>query len=200
MSTIRRLWAATMRHRLMRYFQNLLCALWVLFLAHNVLVSCAPNRIAPTIEPRPWPTTADITELERVVNEADGYMIGIVENAEQDWTYDDPCGFVDGVLGRCTDGRTDAYKLTIRDSGEPVQLYVFVPHGDTLVLPVGTQAVFIWQAYYAKRLQQCRAQRAMTLAYCPADQLPAVLSHDHVVAPGDSSLVASLFANKRRPR
>lgn len=189
MSTIR---------RLVKYFQNVLCALWVLFLAHAMLGSCAPNRISPTIEPRPWPSTAPFHALTREVHEADGYVLGTVEKAEPDWTYDDPCGIIATVLGRC-DG-TAAYKLTIRNADDPVRLWVFVPAKDTLVLPVGTRAVFVWKFYWAYRYADCRAKRGVSLSYCPADQLPAVLSRDAVVAPGDSSLVASLFAEKRRSR
>lgn len=161
-----------------------------------LVAGCARLPIARAIESRPWPTTAATVELERVVNESDGYVLGTVEKAEQDWAYDDPCGLIGSILGRCEG--THAYRLTIRNDGAPFWLYVFVPRGDSLALPVGTQAAFVWQFYYAVRYAQCRAQAAMTMASCPADRLPAVLSRDAVAAPSDSTLVAYLFAEKQR--
>lgn len=171
---------------------------WVLISIHIVFspLSCARLPVTHAIAFRPWPTTAPLSALARAVDEADGYVLGTVEKAEAAWEYDDPCGIIAALLGRC-DG-TNAYKLTIRNADDPLRLYVFVPRGDSLALPVGTQAVFIWQFYYAARLQQCRAQAAMTMSYCPADQLAAVLSRDAVAAPGDSALVAWLFNEKRQ--
>jgi hypothetical protein len=143
---------------------------------------------------RPWPATAQIRALALAVNDADGYLLGTVEKAEADWTYDDPCGIIRTAMGRC-DG-TNAYKLTIRSETYPKRLYVFVPGRDTLPLTVGTRAVFLWKWTYAYRYQECRAHQAMSAASCPTDQLPAVLSRDAVAAPQDSALVADLFAHK----
>lgn len=158
--------------------------------------ACARLPIAKAIPTRDWSATASHPDLVAQVDSADGYVLGVVEKAEPDGTYDTPCGLLAGLLGQC-DG-THAYRLTVRHEGGPSRLYVFVPAGDSLALPVGTRAVFIWRTYYAARLHQCRAQSAMTMAYCPADPLVAVLSRDAVVAPGDSLLVARLFASLKR--
>lgn len=162
------------------------------------VAGCARLPVTRAITSRPWPETAALGALVHVVNEADGYVVGTVEKAEQDWLYDNPCGLIGSAFGLCNDGRTHAYRLTIRNDGEPFWLYVFVPRGDSLAVPVGTQAVFLWQFYYAVRYAQCRAQAAMTLASCPTDRLPAVLSRDAVAAPGDSALVAFLFSARRQ--
>jgi hypothetical protein len=158
------------------------------------LTACAGRSVPHAIELRPWSTTAKVTALAGVVTEADGYLLGTVERAEEDWTYDDPCGIIAAILGRC-DG-THAYKLTIRSDDYPKKLWVFVPARDTLVLPVGTQAVFVWTWYYAHQYALCRARSAMYASSCPTDRLPAVLSLDAVAAPGDSALVAYLFEKK----
>lgn len=162
------------------------------------VAGCARLPISHAIESRPWPTTARLSALAEVVRSADGYTLGTVEQTREDALYDSRCGLLNAVLGRC-DG-TRAHRLSIRtDDGvrRPLLLWVFVPAKDTLVLPVGTRAVFVWEMTWVKRLWQC-SEREGTSSYCEMDELPVVLSLDHVVAPGDSALVTFLFAEKRK--
>lgn len=162
------------------------------------VAGCARLPISQAIESRPWPTTARLPALAEVVQSADGYALGTVEQTREDALYDSRCGLVNAVLGRC-DG-TRAHRLSIRiDDGvrRPLLLWVFVPAKDTLVLPVGTRAVFVWEMTWVKRLWQCD-ERNGTSHYCESDELPVVRSLDHVVAPADSALVSFLFAEKRQ--
>ncbi|HEV8510667.1 MAG TPA: hypothetical protein VGQ48_09500 [Gemmatimonadales bacterium] len=162
-----------------------------------LLTACAGRSTVTSTEARPWPTTAHSRALTDAVDEADGYVIGTVAEAEAQWLYDDICGWIANALNRC-DG-TNAYRLTIHSAQPfPRYLWVFVPRGDTLVLPVGTHAVFIWKQKWVRQLQVCEQRRRTGLPLvCDADRLPVVESLDAVAAPADSALVAQLFAGKR---
>lgn len=159
------------------------------------LAACAGLPI--TIEPRPWPTTAPLHALTLAVSEADGYQLGTVVRAEEDRIYDDICGVIMTVLGKCHETR--AYKLTIRSAENFLpRIWVFVPRGDTLVLPVGTQAIFIWKMRWIKQLEVCAQRMRRGIGnYCESDYLPVLTSHDDVAAPTDSAFVASLFAARK---
>ena len=160
-----------------------------------VLAACARLHVSEAIPSRPWRETAKLTALEFAVDSADGYVLGTIERAQKDEIYDDFCGLHLG--GPCHE--THAYRLTIRSASDtaPPRLWVFVPRGDTLALPVGTTAVFIWRMRWIQELAVC-AERFRRGAgdYCFADHLPIVPSRDNVVAPADSALVAALFAGK----
>jgi hypothetical protein len=158
-----------------------------------LITACATPR---TVIEHPWPTTAKPSALADVVQGADGYVLGTVVKAEADWTYDDPCGIIAGFLGRC-DG-TNTHKLTIQSSAYSMKVWVFVPARDTLPVPVGTRAIFIWNWYYAKRFADCRARAPMFSGTCPMDRLPAVLSLEAVASPSDSLFVADLFIRIRK--
>ena len=152
-------------------------------------------QIVQAVESRRWPTTAPLRALQLTVNESDGYVLGTVAKAEPMWLYDDICGVIAGVLGRCNG--TSAYRLTIRSTQPPMPLYVFVPHGDTLPLPVGTQAVFIWKLKWIRQLQVCEQRRRVGLPFvCESDRLAVMESLDAIAAPEDSALVADLFATR----
>lgn len=161
-------------------------------------VACAPNGIT-AIPSNPWPITAPPNALALAVSDADGYVLGTVVRAEEAPTYDDICGVIMTVLGRCTETR--AYRLTIRSAENfPPRLFVFVPHGDSLPLTVGTYAVFIWKMRWVKQLHVCAERMRRGIGnYCESDHLPTVTSRDAVASPGDAALVASLFAARRRP-
>ena len=159
------------------------------------LLGCAHLPIVEAVASRPWPTTAPYHALTLIVNESDGYLVGTVAKAEPVWLYDDICGGIASLLGRCNG--TSAYQLTIRSTQPPMPLYVFVPHGDTLVLPVGTQAVFIWKLKWIRQLQVCEQRRRVGLPYvCESDRLAVMESLDAIVNPADSALVADLFATR----
>lgn len=165
-------------------------ALWLVLLA-----GCARLSVTPAITTRPWPVTAPLAALVRVVREADGYVLGTVEKAEQKWIYDDVCGVIAGLLGKCNE--THTYRLTIRNADRPFPLYVFVPRGDTLALPVGTYAVFIWRMAWVRQLGVCAERMRRGVGnYCESDNLPVLTSRDAVVAPEDSALVSHLFGEK----
>jgi len=158
------------------------------------LAACAGLPVVDALESRPWPMTAHLAALTDAVNEADGYVLGTVERAKEDRTYDDICGVIMTILGRCSG--THAYRLTIRSAENfPPRLWVFVPAGDTLPLTVGTEAVFLWKMRWIKQLWVCaeRMRRGVG-SHCESDYLPVMTSLDDVVAPQDSALVAVLFA------
>jgi hypothetical protein len=170
-----------------------------IFVLGLLLVACARLPMS-AIVPRPWPATATLTALTHAVNTADGYLLGTVAKAEPDELYNDICGVIASVLGRCNG--THAYRLTIRSEQDfPKRIWVFVPPGDTLPLPVGTQAVFLWKVRWVKQLEVCaQRMRHGFGAYCESDQLPTLASLDDVAAPSDSVYIAALFAEKgRRP-
>lgn len=162
----------------------------------SLITYCARLPIVRAIESRPWPTTAQPKELQRVVNEADGFILGIVEKTFEDRKYDDVCGLFAGWLGKCNE--THTYRLKIRGANEPIFLWVFVPRGDTLVVPVGTSAVFIWEMKWIKQLGVCAERLRLGIwPICESDELPVVLSLDNVAAPSDYELIAYLFSQKR---
>jgi len=156
--------------------------IWLLILF--VCWGCHRLQVTEAIESRPWPETAKLAALTDAVNTADGYVVGTVEKAVEDWTYDRPRG------------GPHTYLLTIRATdGGKWYLRVFVPEGNYLPLSVGTYAVFIWRYAYVYPLLKCRAHAAATLV-CSPDWLPVMGSRNDVAAPSDSALVAKLFANK----
>jgi len=159
-----------------------------------LLAACARLPMVDAIESRPWPITASLRALTLAVDSADGYVLGTVERAVEDRLYDDFCGLQ--LFGPCHE--THAYRLTIRsDQDFPKRLWVFIPRGDTLALPVGTQAVFIWKMRWIEQLEVCAQRMRRGIGrYCESDYLPIVPSRDNVVAPADSALVAELFARR----
>ncbi len=159
-----------------------------------LVAGCARLPITAAIPTRAWTETARHDSLARAVERADGYVVGTVERADEAWLYDDICGGLSSLFGWC--GGTVAYRLSIRAT-DPIRLYVFVPRGDSLALPVGTRAVFLWEMAWIRRLQECGQRMRVGLPrVCESDELPVVPSRAHVAAPTDSAYVAWLFARK----
>ena len=162
-----------------------------------LVASCGGLRITQAIPTREWTrSVSDRALFDSVMREADGFVVGIVERAQKDPLYDN-CGGIAAFLGKC-DG-TFTYRLTIRNAGDPLYLYANVPAGDTLVLPVGTSAVFVWAETWLVQLGVCweRLRRGAG-EYCEADNRAVIRSLDYVFPPRDSARVAWAFTSRRR--
>jgi hypothetical protein len=159
-----------------------------------LLAGCSRLRVVQAIPTRDWTRPVTDAALESVMTEADGFVVGTVERAKKDPLYDD-CGGIAEFFGKC-DG-TFTYRLTIRNDGDPLYLYANVPAGDTLVLPVGTRAVFVWGDTWLKQLGVCweRLRRGIG-EHCESDQRAVIRSLDYVFPPSDSARVAWAFRGR----
>lgn len=182
--------------------ESLLWLLWplALWIAAAVLIvlilGCARLPLTNAIPTREWSRPVSWEALDSVMQEADGFVVGTVERAKKDPLYDD-CGGIAELLWKCNG--TFTYRLTIRSHGDPLYLYANVPVGDTLVLPVGTRAVFVWAETWLRQLRVCWERLRLGMWHtCESDELPVIRSLDHVLPPSDSARVAWAFKVRRR--
>lgn len=160
----------------------------------TLVLGCTRLRVMQAIPTREWTRPVTDEALDSVMLEADGFVVGTVERVFKDRTYDD-CGGIAELLRKC-DG-TFTYRLTIRNHGDPLHLYANVPAGDSLVLPVGTRAVFVWAETWLRQLGVCweRLRRGVG-EYCEADNRAVIRSLDYVFPPTDSARVAWAFRGR----
>lgn len=165
--------------------------LWLLLLA-----GCARLPLTNAIPTREWTRPVSDAALDSVMTTADGFVVGTVERAKVDPLYDD-CGGIAEFFGKC-DG-TFTWRLTIRNTGKPMHLYANVPAGDSLVLQVGTRAVFVWADTWLTQLRVCWERLRVGLPrVCEADERAVIRSLDYVLPPSDSARVAWAFKVRRR--
>jgi hypothetical protein len=121
------------------------------------------------------------SHLDSLLAHTSAVLQGTVTKVEPDWSLDDPCGIVAGLLHRC-DG-TRAYTVTVQTASGDGAFLIFVPHNDYVPIQPGLTATFLLHKTWVVPYLKCRGIAGMTSNACETlgtYQL-AVLSTDDVL-------------------
>ncbi|SRR6266550_178259 len=172
---------------------KIICVMLLLLAACGAIKGPAP-RLVP-MEPRE-PVSYEWVEAGQNVVQADGTMVASIAKIEEDWLYDDPCGILASALHKCEG--TITYRVTLKNATDERYVYAFVHPYSDFGLHVGERAVYLWHRQPVRKYQKCKAQQAVTSAYCDYDILDTFQSDYDVLPVSDSARVDSLFNSRRR--
>ena len=160
-----------------------------------VLGACINSPTAKLVPMEPVePTTAQWPAAALSIQHADGLLIGYIEEMEEYWAYDDPCGLI-MILRHGCDG-TVTYQIHLVNATDDHWVYAFTPAYGTFGLYRGEKAVFLWHKSVVYRYQECKEHQGMG-GYCNYDIVDAFQSDFDVLPVVDSTKVDSIFQKSR---
>ncbi len=166
-------------------------ALLALILSGCVFKGATP-KLVPS-EPKE-PTAYEWPEAALNAQHADGTFVAAITEMQEDWQYDDPCGILATALNRCV--ATITYRVKLENGTANRYVYAFAHPYAEFGLHVGERAVYLWHRLPVYKYAKCKAQQAMTSAYCDYDILDTFESDYDVLPVADSARVADLRGTK----
>jgi hypothetical protein len=110
---------------------------------------------------------------------ADLVVPATLAKTQRDWSYEEPCGILRGLLYGCAD-IPKAYQATLRRGAETWPVFYF-KLGDLPHPTVGDSAVWVLRQAAVYHLMECAQRRGLTSAYCNYDLAYVVESDDDVL-------------------